>query len=262
MIRALWGYRQFIVSSVQREIQTRYRASLLGAFWTVAQPLALVVIYTVIFGQLLGARLPGHDAVPYAFSIYLCAGVITWTLFTEMLTQLSTVFLDNSTLIKKTAFPRICLPAIVTGTALVNFCIILTLYLGFLWWVGHLPGMVFLAIIPLVVLQILFALGLGILLGTANVFFRDVAQFVGVLLQFWFWLTPIVYPADIVPERFQGLLALNPFKSLIMAYQGIFLDQQWPDFSSLLPLALMTAFLLTVGLWFFLRRAGEMVDEL
>jgi lipopolysaccharide transport system permease protein len=262
MIRALWGYRQFIVSSVQREIQTRYRASLLGAFWTVAQPLALVVIYTVIFGQLLGARLPGHDAVPYAFSIYLCAGVITWTLFTEMLTQLSTVFLDNSTLIKKTAFPRICLPAIVTGTALVNFCIILTLYLGFLWWVDHLPGMVFLAIIPLVVLQILFALGLGILLGTANVFFRDVAQFVGVLLQFWFWLTPIVYPADIVPERFQGLLALNPFKSLIMAYQGIFLYQQWPDFSSLLPLALMTAFLLAVGLWFFLRRAGEMVDEL
>ena len=262
MIRALWGYRQFIASSVQREIQTRYRASLLGAFWTVAQPLALVVIYTVIFGQLLGARLPGHDAVPYAFSIYLCAGVITWTLFTEMLTQLSTVFLDNSTLIKKTAFPRICLPAIVTGTAVVNFGIILSLYLGFLWWVDHLPGTVFLAMIPLVFLQILFALGLGIILGTANVFFRDVAQFVGVLLQFWFWLTPIVYPADIVPERFQGLLALNPLKPLIMAYQGIFLDHRWPDFLSLLPLALMTAALLTVGLWFFLRRAGEMVDEL
>ena len=262
MIKALWGYRQFIASSVQREIQTRYRASLLGAFWTVAQPLALVVIYTVIFGRLLGARLPGHDEVPYAFSIYLCAGVITWTLFTEMLTQLSTVFLDNSTLIKKTAFPRICLPAIVTGTAMANFGIILSLYLGFLWWVDHLPGMAFLAMIPLVVLQILFTLGLGILVGTANVFFRDVAQFVGVLLQFWFWLTPIVYPATIVPERFQVLLGLNPFKPLIAAYQRIFLDQQWPDFASLLPLTFMTVGLLALGLWFFLRRAGEMVDEL
>ena len=262
MIKALWGYRQFIASSVQREIQTRYRASLFGAFWTVAQPLALVLIYTVIFGRLLGARLPGHDAVPYAFSIYLCAGVITWTLFTEMLTRLSTVFLDNSTLIKKTAFPRICLPAIVTGTAMVNFGIILGLYLGFLLWVGHLPGMAFFAVIPLVFLQILFALGLGILLGTANVFFRDVAQFVGVLLQFWFWLTPIVYPAEIVPERFQMLLALNPLKPLMMAYQRIFLDQQWPDFASLLPLSLVTVGLLAVGLGFFLRRAGELVDEL
>jgi lipopolysaccharide transport system permease protein len=100
------------------------------------------------------------------------------------------------------------------------------------------------------------------LLGTVNVFFRDVAQLVGVLLQFWFWLTPIVYPADIVPERFQGLLALNPIKPLIMAYQCIFLDQQWPDFASLLPLALMTVGLLAVGLRFFLRHAGEMVDEL
>jgi lipopolysaccharide transport system permease protein len=129
-------------------------------------------------------------------------------------------------------------------------------------WVDHLPGMAILAIIPLIALQILFALGLGILLGTVNVFFRDVAQFVGVLLQFWFWLTPIVYPADIVPERFQGLLALNPIKPLIMAYQRIFLDQQWPDFVSLLPLALMTVVLLAVGLRFFLRHAGEMVDEL
>jgi lipopolysaccharide transport system permease protein len=179
-----------------------------------------------------------------------------------MLTRLSTVFLDNSTLIKKTAFPRICLPAIVTGTAMVNFGIILSLYLGFLVWVGHLPGTAFLAVIPLICLQILFALGLGILLGTANVFFRDVAQFVGVLLQFWFWLTPIVYPAEIVPERFQMLLALNPLKPLMMAYQRIFLDQQWPDFASLLPLSLVTVGLLAFGLWFFLRRAGELVDEL
>ena len=93
-------------------------------------------------------------------------------------------------------------------------------------------------------------------------FFLGMWRSLLVWLQFWFWLTPIVYPATIVPERFQMLLALNPFKPLIAAYQCIFLDQQWPDFASLLPLALMTVGLLAVGLGFFLRHAGEMVDEL
>ncbi|EGV19339.1 ABC-2 type transporter [Thiocapsa marina 5811] len=262
MFRALWVYRGFVWSSVWREFNARYRESLLGAFWSVANPLTMIVIYTVIFGQLMRPTLPGHEGTPFAFSIYLCAGVITWALFAEMLGRLNGVFLDNGNLIKKSNFPRICLPAIVTLSALVNFGIILSIYLAFLAIIGHWPGWLLLALIPLVILQILFALGLGILLGTLNVFFRDVGQLTGVVLQFWFWLTPIVYTLSILPEGVQDAMRFNPMQPIIAAYQTIFLDRQMPDFKSLIPFSLLTAFLLILGGRFFLSRVGELVDEL
>lgn len=131
MIKALWAYRGFIWSSVMREFHGRYRESLLGAFWSVANPLTMIVIYTVIFGKLMRASLPGHESTPFAFSIYLCAGVITWGLFAETLGRLNNVFLDNGNLIKKSNFPRICLPAISILSSLINFGILLAVYLIF-----------------------------------------------------------------------------------------------------------------------------------
>lgn len=262
MFRALWAYRGFVMSSVAREFSGRYRESLLGAFWSVANPLTMIVIYTVIFGQIMRPSLPGHEQTPFAFSIYLCAGVITWGLFGEMLARLNSVFLENGNLIKKSNFPRICLPAIVTLSALVNFGIIFALYLVFLAIIGHWPGWVLLALVPLLALQLLFTLGLGIFLGTLNVFFRDVGQFTGVVLQFWFWLTPIVYTISILPEGTRNAFAMNPLQPLMAAYQNLFLDHQFPDFSTLLPLALLTLIFLGLGATFFLSHVGEMVDEL
>ena len=81
MFNALWDYRYFVFSTVKREFQTRYRASLLGAFWTIAQPLTMILIYTVVFGQFMQPSISGHEETPYAFSLYLCAGVIFWGLF-------------------------------------------------------------------------------------------------------------------------------------------------------------------------------------
>ncbi len=262
MFRALWAYRGFVSTSVWREFNARYRESLLGAFWSVANPLTMIVIYTVIFGQLMRPTLPGHEETPFAFSIYLCAGVITWALFAEMLVRLNGVFLENGNLIKKSNFPRICLPAIVTLSALVNFGIILAIYLAFLAIIGHWPGWLLLALIPLILLQTLFALGLGVLLGTLNVFFRDVGQLTGVVLQFWFWLTPIVYTLIILPDAAQHAMRLNPIQPVIAAYQTIFLDRRMPDFSSLIPFTLFTGVFLLLGGRFFLARVGELVDEL
>lgn len=262
MLKALWAYRGFVWSSVLREFHGKYRESLLGAFWSVANPLAMIVIYTVIFGQLMRPTLPGHEQTPFAFSIYLCAGVITWSLFAEMLGRLNNVFLEHGNLIKKSNFPRICLPAIVALSALINFGIIFALYLVFLAVIGHWPGQALWAFVPLLALQILFALGLGIFLGTLNVFFRDVGQLTGVVLQFWFWLTPIVYTFTALPEPARRILGLNPLQPLMGAYQQIFLDKTVPSASPLLPLALLTAFLLVLGAGFFLARVGELVDEL
>ncbi|MDP4650467.1 MAG: ABC transporter permease [Haliea sp.] len=262
MLRALITYRGFVWSSVLREFNGKYRESLLGAFWSVASPLTMIVIYTVIFSQLLKPTLPGHSDNPFAFSIYLCIGVVAWSLFAEMLARLSNVFLEHGNLIKKSNFPRITLPAIVALSSLLNFAIIFGLYLLFLLLIGHWPGWVLLAVIPVLVLQVLFTVGLGVFLGTLNVFFRDVGQLVGVVLQFWFWLTPIVYTMAALPESVQSLMRLNPLQPLIAAYQTIFLSREMPDFTALLPLLLLTVFFLLVGARFFLARVGELVDEL
>ncbi len=245
-----------------REFHAKYRESLLGAFWSVANPLTMIVIYTVIFGQLMRPTLAGHEKTPFAFSIFLCAGVITWGLFSEMLSRLSNVFLEHGNLIKKAKFPRICLPAIVTVSALLNFAIIFTLYLAFLAVIGHWPGWALLAVIPLLALQILFALGLGIFLGTLNVFFRDVGQLTGIVLQFWFWLTPVVYTFTALPESARAVLQYNPLIPLITAYQTVFLDKTMPHFSALWPLLVLSIFFLALGAYFFLARVGELVDEL
>jgi lipopolysaccharide transport system permease protein len=263
MLRALWAYRGFIWSSVLREFHGKYRESLLGTFWSVANPLTMIVIYTVVFGQLMRPTLPGHEQTSFAFSIYLCAGVITWGLFAEMLSRLNGIFLEQGNLIKKSNFPRICLPAIVTLSALINFGIVFVLYLGFLAIIGHWPGMALLAVLPLLILQILFTLGLGVFLGTLNVFFRDVGQLTGVVLQFWFWLTPIVYTLPALPEKARSLIAaMNPMQPLMAAYQQIFLDKTIPAFGTLLPLAILAIIFLLLGAGFFLARVGELVDEL
>lgn len=262
MLRALWGYRNFIWSSVLREFHGKYRESLLGAFWSVANPLAMIVVYTVVFGQLMRPQLAGHERTPFAFSIYLCAGVITWGLFGEMLGRLNNVFLDHGNLIKKSNFPRVCLPAIVTLSALINFGIVFVLYLVFLLLINHWPGWVLFAVIPLLAIQVFFALGLGVFLGTLNVFFRDVGQLTGIVMQFWFWLTPVVYVFESLPDAVREILKYNPLQPLMLAYQGIFLDQRVPDFLSLIPLLLLTIVLLGLGAKFFLSRVGELVDEL
>ena len=262
MLRALWAYRGFIASNVARDFVGRYRHSLLGAFWSVANPLAMVLIYTLIFSQIMRFTLPGHELTPFSFSIYLCAGVIPWNLFADMLLRLSNVFVENGNLMKKSNFPRVCLPTIAALSALSNFLVILGLYLAFLALIGHWPGWPLLALVPVILLQMLLTLGLGVTLGTLNVFFRDISQFTAVVLQFWFWLTPIVYATSILPPGVQAMMSFNPMYPLIAAYQKIFLEQSWPDLGNLLPLGFITLLLTILAAHLFLTQVGEMVDEL
>jgi lipopolysaccharide transport system permease protein len=261
MLRAIWAYRGFIRGSVQREFQIKYRNSLLGAAWNIINPLAMIVVYTVIFAQVMRAKLPGVDST-FAYSIYLCAGILSWGLFAEMLSRSQTMFLDNANLLKKISFPRIILPIIVVANAGLNFVIVFSLFLAFLVVSSNYPGWVVLAMLPILALQIAFAMGLGMVLGVLNVFFRDVGQFFGIFLQFWFWFTPIVYPINILPEQIKPLMALNPMVSIVSAYQGILVNHQWPQWATLLPTALLSAALCLLGLHLFKKNVGEMVDEL
>ncbi|HCI15003.1 MAG TPA: ABC transporter [Gallionellaceae bacterium] len=261
MLRGIVAYRGFILGSVKREFQLKYKNSLLGAAWTVLNPLAMIIVYTVIFAQVMSAKLPGVDSA-FAYGIFLCAGILTWGLFVEIIGRCQNVFIDNANLLKKLSFPRICLPIIVVLSALSNFAIIFTLFTAFLVLSGHFPGWVFLGIIPVLIVQIVFATGLGMVLGVLNVFFRDVGQFFSIFLQFWFWFTPIVYPLAIVHEKIRAVIAWNPMVPVVVSYQDILVNGVVPQWTSLIPLALMGVVLCLFGVRLFRKRAGEMVDEL
>lgn len=261
ILRALWAYRGFILGSVKREFQSKYRNSLLGAAWTVLNPLAMIVVYTVIFAEVMRSRLPGVENT-FGYSIYLCAGVLTWGLFAEIVGRAQTVFLDNANLLKKLSFPRLCLPVVIIASALLNFSIIFGLFSLFLLISGNFPGMPFLALFPLLAILILFSIGLGISLGVLNVFFRDIGQFFGIFLTFWFWLTPIVYPISTLSERVRDMLVFNPMVPLMTGFQSVLVNQTWPQWEALwFPGALSLA-LCMFGMGLFRKHAGEMVDEL
>ena len=223
IIKAVWAYRGFVIGSVKREFQSKYRNSLLGAAWTILNPLAMIVVYTIIFSKVMHTRLPGVDTT-FAYSIYLCAGVLTWGMFAEITGRAQNIFIDNANLIKKLSFPRLCLPVSVVASAGLNCVILFGLFSGFLLVSGNFPGWAYLALFPVLALQVVFSIGLGISVGVLNVFFRDVGQFFTLFLQFWFWLTPIVYPVTILPERLQFLMTFNPMARLIQAYQTILVN--------------------------------------
>ena len=261
IIKTLWSYRGFIGGSIKREFQSKYRKSLLGALWNILNPLAMILVYTVIFAEVMRSRLPGV-ANSYGYSIFLCAGTLTWGYFAEIVTRAQNVFIENASLIKKLNFPRLCLPAIIIGNASLNFIIIFGLFLIFLIFSGNFPGITIIATLPLILLMILFSIGLGITLGVLNVFFRDVGQFFGIVMTFWFWLTPIVYPITALSGQTRRLLLWNPMTNIIISFQNIFVHKQWPEWSSLWPLTMLTVFFCFMGMSLFRSHAGEMVDEL
>lgn len=261
MLRSISTYRGFILGNVKREFQIKYRNSLLGALWNVLNPLSMIVVYTVIFAQVMHNRLAGSDS-QFSYSIYLCAGVLTWGLFVEIISRGQGVFIENANLIKKISFPRICLPIIVVLNALLNFGIIFSLFTGFLIVSGNFPGWVFIAMFPLLAILVVFAIGLAIVIGVLNVFFRDVGQFFNIFIQFWFWFTPVVYPETILPEAVRPWMHLNPMAALVSAFHKVLVDAQWPDWQSLLPATMAGLILCGLGMHLFRKRVGEMVDEL
>lgn len=261
MLKALWNYRGFILGNVKREFQSKYRNSLLGSAWTVLNPLAMIIVYTVIFSEVMQAKLAGSTGT-YAYSIYLCAGVLTWGLFSEIVMRAQGMFIDNANFLKKINFPRMCLPITVVANSLVNFGIIFSLFTLFLIFTGNFPGVVYIALIPAIIVLVVFAIGLGITIGVLNVFFRDVGQFFGIFIQFWFWLTPIVYPMTILPAGIKPYVLMNPIAGVIGIFQSVLVKGIWPDWMTILPASVSAIILSMLGLHLFRKHAGEMVDEL
>ena len=261
MVKECWAFRDFIMQSVRRDFVSRYLGTKLGFFWAIAQPLTMILIYTLIFAELMKPTLPGHPS-RFAYSIYLCSGVLIWQLFSDLLNRSVGVFVQNADLLKKVNLPKLALPVIVALSGLSNFAVILSLFLGFLLTIGSFPGASVLAGIPLLVLVIAFGLGLGVFLGTINVFYRDVAQTMSMVLQFWFWLTPIVYAGRSLPDPLRrSSLGIQCRRSWHSRRRSSSRTTCLPGRCCCIRLSSRYRFLL-LGLFAFRRLSGEIVDEL
>ncbi|SFV26733.1 lipopolysaccharide transport system permease protein [Devosia crocina] len=261
LLRSLWDYRFFILSSIKNDFHSRFVRSKLGGFWVILQPLSQVLIYAFILSNLLSSRIQGVEG-PYGYAIYLMAGLLAWNLFTEVLDRCMKVFVSNANTMKKVKFPRIALPIIAIGSSIVNNVVLFVLINVIFLALGHavtpLIGFYFL-LVPIVAI---LAAGTGIALGVINVFVRDIEQVVPIIIQVLFWFTPIVYPANVVPEAYTKILSLSPIYVLVESYHAIFVFGTVPN---LAPLAAVTALglaLCGLALFLFRRASADMVDVL
>ena len=261
LIRAIFCYRIFILSSIRNDLRIRFLRSKLGALWLVIHPLMQVLIFALILSEVLSAKLPGIDN-KYAYALYLMAGTLCWTLFSETVSKCLTLFIDNGNLMKKMAFPRVCLPLIAAGTTLVNNILLLAAIFVVFAVLGHFPGLQIVWLPVLMLVTLMLAMGVGLMLGTMNVFMRDIGQVVPVVLQALFWLTPVVYNIDILPDRLQHWFRYNPLYPLVTSYQNVLVYGGKPLAMDLLVLACASVLLLLAALIVFRRASPEMVDVL
>lgn len=261
MLASAWRYRRFILSSIAADFRLRYARSRAGLLWMLAQPLAQAAIFALVLSGVLAARLPGSGG-PFAYATYLLAGMLFWTLLSETILRCLTVFVENGGLLRKISFPRVTLPIIAVGVALAGHAVLMAVTIAATAFMGHGPGPHMLALLPLTILTIALAAGIGMVLGALNVFVRDVGQAVPVLLQIAFWLTPIVYTASILPEAYLRFVDLNPFARLATAYQQVFVAGVVPDWAPLAPVAALAALLLATALALVRRAGPEMADVL
>lgn len=261
LFRAIWRYRYFIVSSIRSELRSRFIRSKLGALWMIIHPLAQVLIFALILSEVLAAKLPGINN-KFAYALYMLGGMLGWTMFVETINRCLTLFVDNGNLMKKVAFPRICLPLVAAGTMLVNNALLLIAILAVFAALGHYPGIEVAWLPVLILINLLFSMALGLIIGVLNVFMRDIGQVVPVITQALFWLTPIVYSLSVLPERYQAWFKLNPLYPLITSYQNVLVFNKPPLWADLGWLSLGAVALSIFALVLFRRASPEMVDVL
>lgn len=257
----IWSYRFFIINSIKSDFRNKFARSRLGALWLILNPLAFVLMYTLVLSSAMSSKI-NNSGLESSYTAYLLAGMLCWSLLTDIIVKSSTLFVDNANIIKKIVFPKIALPITVAGTGLINNIILFFIVMIGLSFLQSISASAFFWYLPLVFLAIGLAIGLGLILGIINVFLRDIGQIVPLLMQFSFWFTPIAYPSSIIPEQYRYLLQLNPFYYLINSYQRVFAFDQLPDMKQLLIITVIIISILTIAWFFFSRANNEIVDSL
>jgi lipopolysaccharide transport system permease protein len=256
-----WRYRELLFSMTLRDIKLRYKQTALGVAWAVIQPLLTMAVFTVFFGKL--GKLPS-DGQPYA--LFVLAALLPWQLFAYALTQSSNSLVAEQRLITKVYFPRLIVPVASVLSGLVDFVIAFALFLALaalgpmLGWFEVTTTLAVLRIPMFVVFAILTALAAGLWLSALNVQYRDVRYTIPFLTQLWMFLTPVAYPASLVPEKYRPLYGLNPMVGVIEGFRWALLGTDAPDWKLMAVSAGAVAVLLTGGVFYFRRMEKTFAD--
>jgi ABC-type polysaccharide/polyol phosphate export permease len=223
MAANLVRHRSLVLALLERELKARYRGSILGFVWTFLNPLLLMAVYALVFRFYMRIAVANY-------ALFLLAGLLPWTWFSSSLADGTNAIVGGSSLVTKSLFPTEILPVVVVLSNMVNFALSIPLLAlaGWAYGVSFSP-LAWLWLVPVMVLQCVFTLGLVLSLAALNVHYRDVQHVVANLLLLWFFLTPIVYPASQVPERLHLLLWANPVALFTEIYRDIFVTPAWPN---------------------------------
>ena len=258
----VWSLRNFVFVAVQNEIKSKFSNSKLGLAWTIINPLTQVLIYTTILSNVISLKIPGMES-RYAFAIYLVSGLLVWTLFTEIVTRLTSMFIESGPYLKKVNFPKIRMPLTIITACLFNHILLFFCASVIVFIVGQGFDFSVFWLLPLAFITVLLAVGLGMLASIFAVFVRDTVFAVPIILQIWFWLTPIVYPIEILPKSLQAIIIFNPLYPLVSGYQKILLTQETP--SEIFPLLLIVTISILLQyacMNVFQRARAEIMDSI
>jgi lipopolysaccharide transport system permease protein len=223
VVLSLYKYRELLKNLVLKDIRLKYRGSVFGFLWSLANPLLMMVVYTVAFTHILRIRSEG-----FVFSLML--GLLSWTFFASSAAMSTGAIVDNSGLLKSVLFPRAILPIATVLFNLAQYLLTVSVFLpAMMIWYGIAPSASMILFPVFLALQVVLTIGIALILATATAFFRDVRHLLEVALAVMFWTTPIVYELRDVPERLQLLILMSPVSPFVVAYQQIFLYRSWPD---------------------------------
>lgn len=255
LFKELFQYREFLHTSVKKEIRGKYKASFLGVLWSFVNPLLQVLVYAIVFPYIMRIKTDNY-------LIFLITGIIPWNWFTTVVSQGSGVFIYNSNLIKKVYFPRVIMPLSIVTSGLVNFlisCLIILIFVLFSG-VGITWHLVFLPLIALV--QYLFSLAIVLVISAVNVYIRDVEYIVNFFLQMGFYATPILYTTTAFSGIIVWMFRLNPMAHVINAYRDIFYLHNIPQLSNLFIVGLVSLGLVVLAYLLFNKLEKRFAEEL
>jgi len=260
--RPLWqlpGRFDLILSLTKRELAARYRGSVLGFFWAVLTPVVMIAIFTIIFAGIFKARF-GAGSSQWDYALYLFCGLLPWNAFQESLQLSSNTIVAHSNLVKRVVFPLETLPVSLSLAAVANQMFgTIALILAAILFRGELHATI--VFLPLLVIpQLIATFGAAWLVASLGAFVRDLVQGITLLLMAWMYLTPIIYPESLVPERYQGIVNLNPFTPLIRNYRRIILDGSFPDWRGLAYFVAFAIVSFLLGYWWFARTRKNFAD--
>jgi len=252
--RELWNSRELLGFLIWRDIKVRYKQAVLGVMWAVLQPLFTMLIFTIIFGRF--AKVPS-DGVPYAAFVF--AGLLPWTFFSNSISQASQSLVNQQSLLTKIYLPRILIPTASIGGALVDLGISFVIFAVILAYYKIMPGWQ-LSLLPLLLLITVAAtLGIGMALAAITVTYRDFRFVVPFMIQSWLYISPVIYPVSVIPEKWHWLLAINPMSGLIEAYRSAFFGLPL-NVGALCISALSSVVLLVFGLFYFRKTERRFAD--